>query len=577
MSGYLIAEEGPLAGTTLPLPEEKPSGQWILGRDPDLCDMLLEDPMVSRKHAIVSLTPEGYIFENLSSVNPATQNGKVIAEPVLLSEGDILQIGSTFFRFTEIAPPEEEAVEAPEEEEEAIAAPPPQMETFFGPPPETRWILKVVTGPNAGAEFAMRKGTTYIIGKDPSTCDIIFQDLSVSRQHAKLSVDEDENVFIEDLGSRNGVIVNGELISDRQLLTSQDLVALGTTTFLVVDRKQARETILSPSLVTTSQPTAQAAKEEPSLLIKEKKNWKDLVIPSRHLLMAGLFASVILICLVAMFSLFKSETIVVKQVDETAEIAQLLTRFPAVQFNFNPSTGKLFLVGHVLSSVERQEMLYLLKTVPLIEDVEDNVIVDELVWKNMNDLLSTNPNWVGVSVYGPQPGKFVLRGYLQTQDQQTALSDYINLNFPYLDKLDNQVVVEKNLQTEIQTLLAEKNYAGVTFELSNGEVVFTGRIEEQRNRHFQELLKELRRAPGIRVVKNYVVVTTEDTSQIDLSTQYQVTGYSKRDEKDFFIVINGRILGQGDLLDGMMITRVEPKSVLLEKDGLKYKINYNLQ
>lgn len=577
MSGYLIAEEGPLAGTIVSLLEEKPSGQWTLGRDPDLCDVLLEDPMVSRKHAIIALTPEGYTLENLSSVNPATQNGKIIAEqPVLLKEGDILQIGSTFFRFTEETPAMPISEEAPSPEEEV--SPEPVSEVPFGATADTRWLLKVVSGPNAGAEFAMRPGKTYVIGKDPATCDIIFQDLSVSRQHARLNIDENDNVSIEDMGSRNGIIVNGELVTDKQLLHSQDLVALGTTTFLVIDRQQARETIVSPPITAAGTPAIVKTEAHAApTAVKEKRNWHEMVIPKRHLLIAGVFVSAIFVCVIAMFSLFKAESIVVKQVDESVQVKEILTKFPAVQFSFNQNTGKLFLAGHLLTTVEKQEMTYMLKQLPFVEDIEDNVIVDDLVWKSMNDLLSTNQAWASVSVYSPMPGKFVLRGYLQTMDQQQALTDFINLNFPYLDKLDNQVVVEKNLQSEVQTMLAEKNYSGITFELANGEVVFTGRIEESKNSHFLDLLKELKKVPGVRTVKNYVVTTTADTSQVDLSEQYQITGTSKRDEKDYFVVINGRILGQGDLLDGMMITRVEPKSVLLEKDGLKYKINYNLQ
>src|ERR1700734_2453296 len=117
MAGYLIAEEGPLAGLVVRFEEGE---EWILGRDPDEVTLVLEDPMVSRKHVICRLTAEGYILENLSSVNPATQNGKVITEPVLLREGDILQIGSTFFRFTEQPIPSETgapAAEGPELED----------------------------------------------------------------------------------------------------------------------------------------------------------------------------------------------------------------------------------------------------------------------------------------------------------------------------------------------------------------------------------------------------------------------------------------------------------------------------
>jgi hypothetical protein len=44
-----------------------------------------------------------------------------------------------------------------------------------------------------------------------------------------------------------------------------------------------------------------------------------------------------------------------------------------------------------------------------------------------------------------------------------------------------------------------------------------------------------------------------------------------------FVVINGRILSLGENLDGMTITNIMPTMVLLEKDGLKFRINYNLQ
>jgi len=42
------------------------------------------------------------------------------------------------------------------------------------------------------------------------------------------------------------VLVNGILITGRQMISSQDLIALGTTTFLIIDREQVRETIVSP-------------------------------------------------------------------------------------------------------------------------------------------------------------------------------------------------------------------------------------------------------------------------------------------------------------------------------------------
>ena len=578
MNGYLVAEEGPLAGMVISFEEGKEDNEWLLGRDPEDSDVALEDPMVSRKHVIIRATEEGLILENLSTVNPATQNGMVIAEPVLLKEGDIIQIGSTFFNFTEKAPEAEESLtpppSQPKEEEPEEGGHVMTSELHFGPHPDTRWLLKVISGPNAGAEFAMHSGTTYLIGKDPNICDIVFQDLSVSRQHARLSIDAEDNVFIEDLGSRNGVIVNGELIDEKYLLASQDLIALGTTTFLAIDRQEARETIISPPAV---MPKVPKESEKAAARAAEKRDWKEMIIPKRHLVLASILGLILFAGVFGMLSLFKAEPIVVKQIDESEKIGEALAMFPAVQFSFNRPSGKIFLIGHVLTTVNHQEMLYALKGLPFLENIDDNVVIDELVWQNMNALFSKNPIWIGVSMYAPQAGKFVLRGYVETLEEAVALNDYVNLNFNYLDLLSDQVVVEKNLQIEIESLLLSNNLASVSFELINGDLVLAGRVGKKQGRVLDSLVKDLKRMPGIREVKNYVVMTTEDSSRIDLTKDFKVTGYSKRDEMDFYVVINGKILGQGDLLDGMFITKIQPKLVLLEKEGQKFKIDYNIQ
>ena len=165
MAGYLIGEEGPLAGLVVRFEE---GTEWVIGRDPDVVGVVLEDPMVSRKHVICRLTPEGYILENLSSVNPATQNGKIIADRVLLREGDIIQIGNTFFRFSENLPtPTDLSPDLLEGSSDLSALSTATL-------PEARWMIKVITGPNTGAEFYMQKGKTYITRERPGTLRYYF-------------------------------------------------------------------------------------------------------------------------------------------------------------------------------------------------------------------------------------------------------------------------------------------------------------------------------------------------------------------------------------------------------------------
>jgi hypothetical protein len=78
-------------------------------------------------------------------------------------------------------------------------------------------------------ELDLPLGAT-VIGRDPD-CHVTLDDPLVSRRHARILVGSDR-VVVEDIGSRNGVLVNGKLArgpttlhdSDRVRVGSQDLV-----------------------------------------------------------------------------------------------------------------------------------------------------------------------------------------------------------------------------------------------------------------------------------------------------------------------------------------------------------------
>lgn len=578
MTGYLIAEDGPLIGHIIHLDD---SNEWTLGRDRDSVNRVIEDPQVSRKHAAISLIDNDFVIENLSETNPLTVNGQQIMDPTPLHEGDIVQIGSSYFRFTLISPDEPENFEEEQEEEKPSFEEANEEVSLLSlsNDSDSRWLIKVISGPNTGAEFGMSPGQTYVVGKDPNLCDIFFQDLSVSRQHAKIAITEDGIVIIEDLGSRNGVVVNGNLIEKEQTIHSQDLISLGTTSFLAIDREQTRETLYSPSPTYTPQAEQESDSENQQALQEEiamRKNWKDMVIPTKHIVIACCLIGIVGVGLFSMLSLFKTQTIAIAHNDQEDEIKHVLKKFPAVEFNYSQGSGKLFLLGHVLTDIQHQEMLYMLRSLPFVTTIEDNVIIDEYVWEDMNALLFKNPNWRSVLVIAPQPGKFILKGYLKSSDQIPALMDYVNNNFPYLDRLENQVVVETTLETEVQSLLIEKGFNNVTFNLSSGELVLAGRVHSDSESKFKDLIDQMKNLSGIKEIKNYVIYAGHSSSRIDLSSKYQVSGTSKYGNENQFVLINGKILSVGDILDGMKITNITPHTVLLDKDGLKYKIDYNL-
>ena len=156
---------------------------------------------------------------------------------------------------TEEEAPQEEAL-SPEKQEDGIA-----HVDFELLDTEGRWLLKVISGPNTGAEFAIHSGSSYLLGTDTKECDIVFQDLSISRKHARLSVDIHEHAFLEDLTSKNGTFIGGEKISKKEI-SGNVLVTMGTTSFMLYDREAEHTTIIAPSTQEKREEHKEAKKEE---------------------------------------------------------------------------------------------------------------------------------------------------------------------------------------------------------------------------------------------------------------------------------------------------------------------------
>ncbi len=76
----------------------------------------------------------------------------------------------------------------------------------------------------------------FLIGRS-SECHLSIDDASVSRKHAVLTVDV-AYVTVRDLGSRNGVRVNGKAIDGEQRLSHLDKIGIGNQEMLFIDADQ---------------------------------------------------------------------------------------------------------------------------------------------------------------------------------------------------------------------------------------------------------------------------------------------------------------------------------------------------
>jgi len=108
------------------------------------------------------------------------------------------------------------------------------MATYFHRGEATRnynWIISAETGPLSGLSFGIDK--PLVLGRSLD-CDIAIVTPHVSRQHARLALEEDQ-LYVEDLGSANGTVVNGRKIEGRQALYHEDELRLHDIIFRVTE------------------------------------------------------------------------------------------------------------------------------------------------------------------------------------------------------------------------------------------------------------------------------------------------------------------------------------------------------
>ena len=194
-----------------------PVGGLVMGRDPT-CDVVISSTDVSRKHALIGASPDGYVFTD-TSTNGVLVNGVRITAPTLLGKGDLLVVGTDEFRF--------HADTAASVAAAAAAAAGPSAAALLRPVLGTIEITS--SGVLNGKKFEIRSPLTHI-GRGGHN-DVVIVDESISDSHAKLQKRE-AGWFIVDMDSTNGTYVGGKRITGEQMLVGAPDLRLGGVKFI---------------------------------------------------------------------------------------------------------------------------------------------------------------------------------------------------------------------------------------------------------------------------------------------------------------------------------------------------------
>jgi pSer/pThr/pTyr-binding forkhead associated (FHA) protein len=72
-------------------------GRAVVGRDLD-AEVWLDSGKVSRRHAVIEVTPQGVWVEDLDSANGTRVNGIAVSGKVAVGDGDEVTFGNTTMR-----------------------------------------------------------------------------------------------------------------------------------------------------------------------------------------------------------------------------------------------------------------------------------------------------------------------------------------------------------------------------------------------------------------------------------------------------------------------------------------------
>ncbi|HEX2909497.1 MAG TPA: NHLP bacteriocin export ABC transporter permease/ATPase subunit [Chloroflexia bacterium] len=208
-----------------------PGHPFTFGRHSS-CDLRIletreEGYTVSRHQAEIRQGSGKYVLRDTGATNPTRINRLPLQEPHVLSEGDLIQIGSVVMRYRAPRLP----LTSP-----AVTTPP----SGTGPQVRSQPLLQPRAILRYAALWALHSGPATMVlplnkpvkvgrGKD---CELRLNDPSVSRHHAIFELDSNLNYSVTDLGSTNGTQLNGQSIKGKHPLRPGDRLTFGEFEFL---------------------------------------------------------------------------------------------------------------------------------------------------------------------------------------------------------------------------------------------------------------------------------------------------------------------------------------------------------
>lgn len=205
-----------------------------MGRDPGN-DIQIPLTTVSRRHARIFYEVGDFFLEDLGSTHGTDHNGRTITkgEKRLLRDGDRITVMSFQITFKTTAGTMLDR--QPGEKTEQLARRMVQeVLSSLGGEQADPPALRIMNGVDEGKRYELSEDASELtLGRSPD-CDITLEDQNVSRRHCLIKRDW-HGFTAQDLGSKNGVLLNGNQVQGAQLIKDGDELQVGGVKLIFID------------------------------------------------------------------------------------------------------------------------------------------------------------------------------------------------------------------------------------------------------------------------------------------------------------------------------------------------------
>lgn len=175
-------------------------------------DIVIHDNDVSREHLRLVRVEDDFELHDLQSSNGTFVNGQPVDDVWLLQSQCIIELGDAITFEYRPGEPQEDEDEVPD--------------SVVSPHQSNPFLIVTTTSQTDPSVYPLDE-VAITIGRAMTNAIVIFEP-EMSREHLKLTL-TGIGYTVEDMGSTNGTLLNGEILQDAVLLQDSDVIQIGTT------------------------------------------------------------------------------------------------------------------------------------------------------------------------------------------------------------------------------------------------------------------------------------------------------------------------------------------------------------